>query len=224
MAELVSAGVNEPTTIAGRPGTSPIGTYSPNTGSVGNTNSTYAPAAFTSGIAEPTVASYTLQNTDYQGIVFFDTASPIAVTLNSAVNTNFTCAILNNGSGIMTLTPTLGYLVNGAADLVLAAGQGAIVFFASREWKAFIGTTVIQVVPATFAAVLHEWLNSYDAVTGLFTATQPDFTDISGNLATSQLPTAGLSVTITTAALTPGGTQGSMEFTAGLLTAQTPAT
>lgn len=34
----------------------------------------------------------------------------------------------------------------------------------------------------------------------------------------------GLSVTITTAALTVGGTQGSLTFTKGLLTAQTPAT
>jgi len=34
----------------------------------------------------------------------------------------------------------------------------------------------------------------------------------------------GISVTITTAALTTGGTQGSMTFTNGLLTAQVPAT
>jgi hypothetical protein len=41
------------------------------------------------------------------------------------------------------------------------------------------------VFPITFAAVAHEWLNSYNAVTGLFTATQPAYTDISG---TPQLP------------------------------------
>ena len=76
----------------------------------------------------------------------------------------------------------------------------------------------------TITNVAHKWLNSYDALTGLFTQTQPDFTDITGNLATSQLPVAGLSVTITTAALTTLGTQGSMIFTKGLLTAQTPAT
>jgi hypothetical protein len=44
----------------------------------------------------------------------------------------------------------------------------------------------------------------------------------SGTLATARL--AGLSATITTAALTVGGTQGSMTFTNGLLTAQTQAT
>ena len=35
---------------------------------------------------------------------------------------------------------------------------------------------------------------------------------------------SGLSVTITTAPITPGGTQGSMTFTNGILTAQTAAT
>lgn len=35
---------------------------------------------------------------------------------------------------------------------------------------------------------------------------------------------SGLSVTITTAKLTPGGSNGSMTFTNGILTAQTPAT
>jgi hypothetical protein len=51
-----------------------------------------------------------------------------------------------------------------------------------------------------------------------------NFTQVGGNLALSQLPTAGLSVTITTAKLTPTGSNGSMTFTNGLLTAQTPAT
>ena len=41
---------------------------------------------------------------------------------------------------------------------------------------------------------------------------------------TTALLGAGLSVTIVTAQLTPTGAQGSMTFTNGLLTAQTPAT
>jgi len=47
-------------------------------------------------------------------------------------------------------------------------------------------------------------------------------TDTTGTLDTSRL--GGLSVTITTAKLTPGGANGSMTFTNGLLTAQTSAT
>jgi hypothetical protein len=87
--------------------------------------------------------------------------------------------------------------------------------------------------------VAHEWLNSYDAATGAFTLTQPAFTDISGTatagqvpalsalsgqITESQLPAAGLSVTITTAQLTPTGAQGSQTFVNGILTAQVPAT
>ena len=40
----------------------------------------------------------------------------------------------------------------------------------------------------------------------------------------TSIPSGGLTVTITTAALTGGGTQGSMTFTNGILTAQTQAT
>lgn len=80
------------------------------------------------------------------------------------------------------------------------------------------------ILPATIAAVTHFFLTSYTSGTGAFTAAQPAFSDILGNIATSQLPTVGLSVTIVTAQLTPTGTQGSMTFTNGLLTTQTPAT
>jgi len=45
---------------------------------------------------------------------------------------------------------------------------------------------------------------------------------ISGSV--SGAPGSGLNVTITTAKLTGGGTEGSMTFTDGVLTAQTPAT
>lgn len=47
---------------------------------------------------------------------------------------------------------------------------------------------------------------------------------VTGRLTTSNLPSSGLSTTIVTAALTGIGTQGSMTFTNGILTASTPAT
>lgn len=45
-----------------------------------------------------------------------------------------------------------------------------------------------------------------------------------GSIAGTIIPTGGISATITTAALTLAGTQGSMTFVNGILTAQTPAT
>lgn len=94
-------------------------------------------------------------------------------------------------------------------------------------------------LPGNTPAIASEWINSYNAVTGAFTQTQPAFTDvtgvataaqvpslssITGQITTAQLPAAGISIVIVTAALTTLGTQGSMTFTNGLLTAQVAAT
>ena len=222
-----NTGSESPSTI-NRSGVSPIGTVSPNTSAAANTNSSYSQGSFASGINYlGATTSYTLQNTDYQGIVLFNEASAVAITLNSGLTNNFTCVILNIGSGALTLTPQSTpavYPINGLSSLALQSNSGCIVFFADRQWWAFAGVTFIPAIPNTFASVTHEWLNSYNASTGLFTATQPAFTDISGQITTSQLPSSGLSVTITTAKLTSGGANGSMTFTHGILTAQVAAT
>lgn len=68
--------------------------------------------------------------------------------------------------------------------------------------------TALPTVPSTLAAVTGKYVVSYNAGTGVF------------SLSTA----TGISANITTAALTVGGTQGSMTFVAGILTAQTPAT
>ena len=240
-------GSENPVIIPGRGGTSPIGTSSPNSGGAANTNSSYAVGAFTSGVNEQAAAvTYSVQNTDYGGYIVFQTSSAITITLNQAVGTNFTTTILNIGAGAITLTPNGGLLVNGVSSLTLASGQGVQVFFANRAWQAYAGTTVVQVVPTNTPAVSHEWLASYNSTTGAFTQTQPAYLDISG---TPTLPvntpattgeyvtgynsstgafsvsaTPGISVTINPAALTALGTQGSMTFTGGLLTAQVAAT
>ena len=135
----------------------------------------------------------------------------------------------NQGAGTATLTPsvsgavtpTISYAGNpGAASMPLLGGYCAIVAYDGANWWAYTE----PIVPVTFGAISHQFLTAYNAATGAFTATQPAFSDISGQITTSQLPASGLSVTITTAQLTPTGAQGSMTFTSGILTAQTPAT
>jgi hypothetical protein len=108
-------------------------------------------------------------------------------------------------------------------------------------------------IPLNTPAILHQFITAYNALTGVFSQAQPGFSDLSGQIAPStQMPASGvvagsyslssvtvnseglvtaassgptgLSVTITTAALTVGGTQGSMTFSSGILTAQVPAT
>lgn len=207
MADLTQA-PDVPVVIPTRAGTSPIGTTSPNTGATAATNSTYGQGAFASGIAEMAGTSYTLQDTDYQGIIIFNTSSAITVTLNQAVATNFVTSILNLGTGAITLTPNGSLTVNGSSSLTLGSGQGVQVFFANRAWLAYAGTTVIPTLPANTPAVAGKYFTGYNSTTGAF----------------STNATAGISATITTAALTALGTQGSMTFVNGILTAQTPAT
>ena len=99
--------------------------------------------------------------------------------------------------------------------------------------------TALPVVPTSAAAVPHAWIASYNAATGVFTLTQPDFADLSGaataaqvpalsalngQITGTQLPAGGFSGTITTAKLTTLGVNGSMTFTNGQLTAQAQAT
>ena len=216
---MIAENINTPTAIPTRSGVSPIGTASANSGATAATNSTYGVGAFTSGISEQSSASYTLQNTDYQGIIIFDSGATVNVTLNSNVTSNFQATILNLGAGAIALATSDGSAINGGpSSLTLASGQGVQVFFANRAWLAYAGTTVIQIVPQSIGPVVHEWLNSYNATTGLFTESQPSFADISGNLAEAQLPIAGVTHTVTLAALTTLGTQGSITFTNGIAT------
>ena len=188
---MITLRSNTPIAIPQRSGVSPVGTTSPNSGATAATNSTYGVGAFTSGISEQASASYVLQNTDYQGIIIFDSGATVNVTLNSNVTPNFQATILNLDSGAIALATSNGSAINnGPSSLTLASGQGVQVFFANRAWLAYAGTTVIQIVPQSIGPVAHEWLNSYNAATGLFTESQPNYSDLTGTpqLANTEAP------------------------------------
>jgi hypothetical protein len=122
--------------------------------------------------------SYTTTQGDDGVVLQLNDASPVAVTLSSAVNPQFYLTVTNFGAGTATLTPSSGN-INGVASYSLFLGGMTVVVFDGVNWWA--------------------------------TAENP-------------LPSSGLSVTITTAALTVLGSQGSMTFVQGVLTAQTQAT
>lgn len=170
------------------------------------------------------VVAYKTEQSDDGAMLLLDDASAIAVTLNAGVAAPWYCWMVNYGAGTATLTPsagTISYFGNpGAASMPLLSNQAAYIAFDGTNFWAI----VLPVPPQSIAEVAHEWLDSYDAATGLFTQSQPAFSDVSGQIAEAQLPSAGLTTTITTAALTPTGMQGSMTFTNGILTASTPAT
>ena len=91
-----------------------------------------------------TGTTYTVQQSDYGGIITFDNASATAVTLNNGttttVNPQWWAFLQNNGAGTVTLTPASGN-INGVANLALVTAQSAAVFFDGTNWWAATSTT-----------------------------------------------------------------------------------
>jgi hypothetical protein len=108
-------------------------------------------------------------------------------------------------------------LVHAASHYILTAGfapnyTGGIPTF-------YLASTIGGVASDT-RITLYQGLTARAGATGTLT----DGSAVYGGIVYSINNLAGLSVTITTAKLTPGGANGSMTFTNGILTAQTPAT
>lgn len=104
-----------------------------------------------------TGTAYTIQQSDYGGIVTLANAAPVAVTLNNgmttSVNANWFSAIENIGAGLVTLTPVSG-TINGAANITLVTNQGAIVYYDGKNFSALTsvagsGGTITGVIAGT---------------------------------------------------------------------------
>ena len=85
---------------------------------------------------------------------------------------------MGNGSAFVSAALAPTYLVGGAV------GSGAVVLTSYLTYGNISG---IPPFPATKAAVTSNWLNSYTASTGLFTATQPAASDLSNGVTGSGL-------------------------------------
>lgn len=129
--------------------------------------------------------SYTTLNSDNGALLILNDGSAIAVTLDSTTAVvPYFFFITNFGAGTATLTPSLG-TINGGASFSLPQNFLSVVVFDGTNWWA----SVLTVMPQSIVFAAHKWLDSYDAATGLFTSSQPAFTDISGTVAASQLST-----------------------------------
>lgn len=117
---------------------------------------------------------YALQQTDFGALVIVETASPFALSLNSAVTIPFYSVVANLGTGSITATPTLGD-VNGVATWTIPKSQFALIFYDGRNWWA----TPMPQLPLSIAAVTSKYLVSYDANTGIFVALQPSVHNLS---------------------------------------------
>lgn len=122
------------------------------------------------------VTSYTTLLGDNNSLVLFSDASAIAVTLatQSPPWSTYVANIGALGAGTITLTPFSG-TINGSATLTILPTYFAIVAFDGTNWFA----ATLPIVPVDTPAVTHEWLNAYNASTGVFTQTQPAASDLS---------------------------------------------
>jgi len=114
---------------------------------------------------------YTLQQSDFGALVILESGTTFALSLNSLITAPFYAVIENNSLGVATLTPTTG-LVNNSASWTIPSGQFALAYFDGNNWW----TT--QVFAQTFTVVPHEWIDSFNATTGVFHASQPRASDM----------------------------------------------
>lgn len=87
-----------------------------------------------------TATAYTIQSNDYGGVVSFNNAAATTATLNPNLNARFFTAFENLGAGTVTLQPGTGVggtgTINGLANLPLATGEGALVYYDGTNWTA----------------------------------------------------------------------------------------
>jgi hypothetical protein len=197
--------------------TSTSGTASSTTNVTSSSETVVIPgASSTAGIVNDQTGStsYTTQQSDNGAFILFNDASPIAVTLGigPVIQTPWYCQIINYGAGTVTVTPPAGSTISypgalAASSMPIASGSGAAIAYGGTNFDAILFVSSF-VPPVNLPSVAGEYVTAYNASTGAFTLSTP----------------AGISATIATAKLTVGGTNGSMTFVGGLLTAQTPAT
>lgn len=78
-----------------------------------------------------------------------------------------------------TEVKTSGYKPNSQATLYYDVSANCIKYFDGLVWLC-TGTGSGGVFPKTITKVASQWLDSYDAITGLFTQSQPTWADIAG--------------------------------------------
>lgn len=81
------------------------------------------------------VTAYTTQNIDNGAQIRLGDASPVAVTLNSALVTPYFTTLSNEGPSTVTATPSTG-LVNGLASITIPAGSWVTIYFDGTNWEA----------------------------------------------------------------------------------------
>lgn len=113
-------------------------------------------------------------------------ALPAAAGVNAGFAINFKDAGAVNGSNIVTIARAGSDTIDGATSLALSVPYGDICL---RSNGATGWDVCNNMQLAAYTAPAHQWIDALSAA-GVFSATQPAFTDISGTAAAAQLPLA----------------------------------
>ncbi len=159
----------------------------------------------TIGGTTTSVTGLTLNGVTPTTFTYLDPTSSIQTQLNGKAASGANSDI----SSILGLTTPLSAAQGGtgaATGTGYAYGNGTspFTFSTTIPYSVLTGTPTLA---ATIAAVSHEWLNSYNATTGVFTQTQPTYADIGGTVPTWNQNTTGTAANVTgVVAASNGGT------------------
>jgi len=137
------------------------------------------------GINAQVGTSYTVVTGDLGKLVTLANASAVAVAVPQAgasFPAGWWAELENRGAGTVTITPTTS-TINGGANITLATNNSVKIISDGTNYFALLGKTAIN----TTSAVSHQFATSNNA-DGSLNLAQPAFTDISGTLAQTQLP------------------------------------
>jgi len=131
-----------------------------------------------------------LSDTVWGGLQQNAPTNPLSVTRSVGYTSSYGILSFNLG-GLGVMPGPTG--LQGIPGVPGATGPNAISTATTTPLNGLIqgnGTNISGAVapPSTLASVSHKWLNAYSASTGLFTQTQPAFSDISGVASTAQIP------------------------------------
>ncbi len=134
---------------------------------------------------------------------------------------------------VAQLTDDVPVGISALLDAACGSAQGDILYRDAYAWKALAPGTAADVLATGGTAANPYWTptgnvvgpaSSVNGDVAVFSGTTGKLLADGGALGTAAFIAAGINATITTAKLTSTGTNGSMTFTNGILSAQTPAT
>src|ERR1035437_447067 len=140
---------------------------------------------------------------------FIDSATVTFTVAGNNVSAHAAAGVDVNGA------PIAAPNFNNLAPAAPPGGTNVLWQVLGGSISAYVVIPAAGVFPVTKAAIASNWLNSYDAVTGLFTASQPNYTDITGTPPASAW--SALTGTLSNGQVIPYGDTGISRLGAGSL-------